>query len=102
MLTPELASSTPTWSGQGSREGFMNACNRQLLSAHADRELDPESSARVETHLSECENCRSELGDLRRGVMVVLLEGVAGLTSAESERLHDAIDEEADHHAPIL
>jgi hypothetical protein len=55
--------------------------NEEDLSAHVDGRLSPAESARLEHHLSSCEACRRQLGELR-----AVVEGLRALPSVRVPR----------------
>ena len=71
----------------------MNECHFQLLiDAYHDRELDRESIAKVERHLTECTACTAYLASLRDlSARISVAAGSRGINQIESARLHQAV-----------
>ena len=77
------------------------------LDAYHDGELASDARLRVERHLATCPACATDLADLRElstGITTAA-DRPAPITSAESHRLHDAVDhaeDDAPYSLPFL
>lgn len=71
----------------------MSDCHSQLLiDAYHDRELDRESMAKVERHLTECTACTAHLASLRDlSARINVAAGSRGINQKETSRLHQAV-----------
>ena len=74
----------------------MEPCDRQLLEAYLDGELNAENCELVEQHLKECAACTQEVAEIKR--VSGMLSGYAfeDITPDELAGIHQAVDDAAD------
>jgi len=77
-------------------------CNRQLLSAYVDGELDADAKATVEQHVLQCADCAFELAELRDLSGQIRRLEFGDVTGEETRRIHDAMDLTAADDRSIL
>ena len=75
---------------------------KPLIGAYHDRELDAESTARLDRHVVECPVCSMELAALRELSARLAGSVPSDITEAESTRLHAAIEAAAGSSADRL
>jgi hypothetical protein len=70
-----------------------NGCETSAqLSAYYDGELDPAAAARIEQHLPGCDECRSELNEIRELSVLAARIGEEGMSSGGLRKIHRLVD----------
>jgi len=71
----------------------MDRCDRQVLEAYRDGELDAAARARVEQHLASCPDCARELQELGKLSQMLASYSFQDITPQELRAVHQAVDD---------
>jgi anti-sigma factor RsiW len=71
----------------------MDRCDRQLLEAYRDGELDAAGRARVERHLAECPECARALAELSELSQMLSGYSFQDITEDELAAVHQAVED---------